>query len=299
MKINYAIINTNLHYQIVQAIQKNKKEPTLIIDARRKNDINGSRLKYFKSRLNVLHKMMRFVFDRDKCLLVSHPFNPWNSLFILISKEIEIYDDGVAYYNNTNLPKGIKSIIYMLLSRNLNASTYSPNNLGYLDYLKSSCAKVYYALFPDFFEEELQLPVKKIIFNGIHNSKGGNKVAFFDSPESSHHDANTNAYIITFLKNILSSDSSVEIYFKAHPHSTSDLCRVLRKLDWANEIKCSAEEFLYKEDVITILSFCSSIGFYWKAIDKDCNVLCFEQQKNKKLRKLAELTGIKTIEIQC
>jgi len=216
-------------------------------------------------------------FDRRSHVYIPHPWGPWFSLMVLASKEISIYDDGIAYYNNTELPNSLLAKLYFHLSKKLSKYKLWKDVLGsgYRDYLSSSNISCYYSIFPEYFKDLGTVCICPIAFDkvGAENFESEISCIYVDSTSSVANLAGVDR-VVSLLERI--SEKGVKVYFKAHPAERSLISTTLEKMSWAEEINEGLELFFSKVKVERMYCLYSSSMITLRVMQPEAKIYCFE-----------------------
>lgn len=284
--MKYIVCVTNFHILVAKAICQEWCPNTYrIVDLRRKGHIGEWRT-WFKAHCNGVVKLAQCVFDRKSHAIVAHPYNFWFSIFIRAGRKSSIYDDGVAYYNNSRVPSSFRANVYSFLSgKVIPLLSKGSQEFGYVDILKSAKIERYYCLYPELFLEEnflFSYKIKRIKLVGSEGAKGvslesmplsSGVAVFLDSVPGvvARYDS---IAIFKYLESKYST-SSVKFYYKPHPSRPTSLSVLFSNADWASNIVGGFEEFAARRDVLDLYSFYSSASIIARVYSKRTNIYCF------------------------
>lgn len=231
----------------------------ITVEAPRSNELQDWRY----ALMPVLRALVRCAFDRNAHVLVAHPFSPVASLFLFFARSATFYDDGIAYYANTPLPRGRRARVYRWLSRRHVDWLALAANGGqrYQAMLRSARIREAYLIFPDLID--LAVPCHKIELEsrlqGLRLEKGADArpaVLFLDAPSFIHAGVDDDRLFDHFEK--IARAGSFRLFFKSHPRERSSLSQRLAEVAWAHEVHGDLEEALGGIRPAEIYSFYSS-----------------------------------------
>ncbi|SCW62843.1 MULTISPECIES: polysialyltransferase family glycosyltransferase [unclassified Pseudomonas] len=275
--MKYIVCVTNFHLLLAEAFSKNwPPELYSIIDLRRRGDTKDWRV-WLKGRCSGLIMLARCLIDRKSHVVVSHPYNLWFSLFIYIGRKVSLYDDGIAYYNNSMAPSGLIATFYSTLSKKI--SVLLRAGVGYRDVLISADIEQYYCLYPKLFaecEDDFKVKITNIALpeNEFDSIDGSHEsvVVFLDSTPAilSYYDA---IKIFEYFK-LKCLGSQLKFYYKPHPSRETSLSAMLGEADWACCIDDSFECFVARKNITEMYSFYSSASIVVRAYSKKAKIYC-------------------------
>lgn len=270
--MKYFIAVSEFHKKAYRSIFAGEPAPFLFVVKKEKSWRNSVRNFVFGSKLFLIA-----CFDRKAHLYIPHPWGPWFSLMVLVSKEISIYDDGTAYYNNSPVPNSYLAKIYFHLSRKLTkySSWEEVLGKGYRDYLFSSNINSYHSVFPDFFKGSKGLSVSPIVFDKVEGDNFESEISciYVDSTSRMADRAGIDR-VVSFLEEI--SSKGIKVYFKAHPTERSLISKALEKKDWTKEVTEGLEVFFSKVKVEKMFCLYSSSMITLRIMQPEAKIYCFE-----------------------
>lgn len=280
--MKYIVCVTNFHLLLAKAISKNWS-PQLyrIIDLRRRGDTKDWRV-WLRGRCDGLIMLACCLIDRKSHVVVSHPYNLWFSLFISVGRKVSLYDDGIAYYNNSMAPSGLTVAFYAALSKKI--SVMLKAGVGYKDILISANIEQYYCLYPKLFSEceiYFQRKIIKIVLSesefGCADDSHEAVVVFLDSTPAILNYYNAVKIFEYFKYNY--SESLLKFYYKPHPSRETSLSAMLAEADWAWCIDDSFEYFVTRKDITEMYSFYSSASLVVRAYSKKAKIYCLSNEQ--------------------
>ncbi len=280
--MKYIVCVTNFHLLVAEAFSKNwSPELYRIIDLRRRGDTKSWRM-WLKGRCSGLIMLARCLIDRKSHVVVSHPYNLWFSLFVYVGRKVSLYDDGIAYYNNSMAPSGLVVAFYSALSKKLSALLSA--GVGYKDILISANIEQYYCLYPELFDgcdSCFQEKIIKIVLPDNASSSMGDSyesvVVFLDSTPAVLSYYNAVRIFDYFRFKCLGSD--LKFYYKPHPSRETSLSAMLADADWACCIDESFECFVTQKNIVAMYSFYSSASIVVRAYSKKAKIYCLDNDK--------------------
>ncbi|WP_204127009.1 polysialyltransferase family glycosyltransferase [Pseudomonas ogarae] len=275
--MKYIVCVTNFHLLLAENFSKNwPAEIYRIIDLRRRGDTKDWRA-WLKGRCDGLIMLAHCLIDRKSHVVVSHPYNLWFSLFIYAGRKVSLYDDGIAYYNNSRAPSGLVVAFYSTLSKKV--SDLLRAGVGYKDILISANIERYYCLYPKLFaecESYFKSKITSIVLpedefgstDGSHESV----VVFLDSTPAvlSYYNA---VKIFDYFK-LKFLGSQLRFYYKPHPSKETLLSAMLAEADWAYCIDGGFECFVMHKNITEMYSFYSSASMVVRAYSKTAKIYC-------------------------
>lgn len=294
----YIICTSGLHRSLAKEIEKKHTQKCITLSLDKKNSVSGKVSNIFK----VIPVTIKCLFDKNSHVIIPHPFNPWFSLFILISKKQSIFDDGIAYYYDAKIPSNLFCVAYLILSKKLNKNLKlrELKKTTFRDYLESCSATFYYCMYPSKSKIE---SIKKIEIRPEQVFHAGNTkyVIFLDTHKDVAQKINKDG-VISFLKKIALSSDAQKIYFKPHPRSPSAISEELNNKIWAQELKKDYELTLVEQKVDALYSIYSSATLITKIIQPDSKVYCFTnkclQSVSGQIHEFFEQENVSFIEIK-
>lgn len=307
--MKYIVCVTNFHVLVARAVTRDwRPDEYCIVDLRRRGDI-GSFWSWLRSRYFGIIALIKCFVDDSGHVFVSHPYNLWFSLFVATVDTVSLYDDGIAYYNNSRTPRGFTAGLYSLISRRLSPllSLKNMGGSGYADILFSAKINRYYCLYPEIFQQQessfldkiepvylmdssCELSKQKIAMSGVF--------VFLDStPEVvAHYDS---LAIYEYLKFRFSA-SNMKFYYKPHPSGPTLLSALFDKSPWVSNIDGSFEDFVAREDILGFYSFYSSAAMIVRVYSEKTNIYCFSNESAKVLfERLKPLMSAIGAEVVC
>jgi len=300
--MKYIVCVTNFHLLLAGAFSKNwPPELYRIIDLRRRGDTKDWRI-WLKGRCNGLIMLARCFIDPKSHAVVSHPYNLWFSLFIYAARKVSLYDDGIAYYNNSMAPSGMTVAFYSALSKKVSALLRAGG--GYRDILISAHVEQYYCLYPKLFAECDEYFQSKIINIVLPESE-------FDSIDDSHESVvvflDSTPAILDYYNAVKVFDyfklkclgAQLKFYYKPHPSKETSLSAMLAEADWACCIDDSFESFVTRKNITEMYSFYSSASIVVRAYSSKAKIYCLGNDQTSLLfsgvTPLMELIGAEVL----
>lgn len=184
-------------------------------------------------------------------IIVSHPFHPAGIFLFVTCKNIYLLDDGIAYYNNSVLPKNYKIKFYRLL-------IYLKHRVilnAYCDIFELPNIKGVYLVRPEFLFKNSLLNTKNFSINKIDfisNKKNKtfkkDSILFLDTTKDDYKSLNIDKILVydLLIKHANRIGASIEV--KPHPSSEkSNLIDLgLKKSDLNKDLACHLDSFQYK-----------------------------------------------------
>lgn len=284
--MNYIVCVTNFHMVIAKAISLGWCPSSYsIIDLRRRGNISSWRV-LVAGRCCAIAKLVRCIFDSDSHALVSHPYNLWFSIFIRVSRKTSFYDDGIAYYNNSRVPRGLTPTVYALLSRKVNPKLNSfEEKFGYADILKTAKIEKYYCLYPelfsncsDFFVSKIQSinsSLSEVVKSESKSTVDGVAILLDSMPEvAAHYDA---LALFKYFE-LRYSASNVKFYYKPHPAKSTLLSDLFSKASWVQDVDVGFEDFVAENKVLDLYSFYSSASIVARVYSSETKIHCLSSE---------------------
>jgi len=252
--MNHYVALTDFHVRLLQAITD---EEVIVVPR------SNQRRRWLRAAPTVLRALVRCLVDPTARVIVSHPFNPVAALFLACARQAAFFDDGVAYYADSPIPRSRKSAVYRWLTRrhiDWDQVRRSPNP-GYGTVLAAARIDTMYALFPDL----LQAPHCRLV--EIEGGRGraaarelpgdsAGAILFLDTREEYLRGVDQDGVIALLADR--AREGSGQIFFKAHPSQRSSLSRRLDEQAWAREVTGVLEEWIDEERIDEVYSFSSS-----------------------------------------
>lgn len=268
--MRYFLALTNYHYFVYSNYFSEYK----LIDLRSKGLVES------------LYLVCKVFFVKNKSVCLPHIFNLYCSLLYRFSKNIIIYDEGIAYYNNTVTPDFYRVRFYMMLAGSKLIKGYSLGKDGYFDFLEYMSVEIVYLFYPNAIEhgkikklKVLEIPVKnkKESNKEVLSKRYLNKERFFIFLDS-HPDFVSkfdSGCIVNYLETI-SRDDTVRFLYKRHPSGISPLGKELLSRMKISEVHGSFEEYLLNNRIDRVYSLYSSASITSKIINEEIDVFYFK-----------------------
>ncbi len=217
----------------------------------------------FRSVVRASGQLARCALDRHSVAVISHPFNPWFSLFALFARDIEVYDDGTAYYNETKIPGGALSIVYRFLTfRHFRWREVAPPHDDYGTMLRTSRASALHAMYPHALEgvpyEVVPIDLTLAFPRVVPDENATMVRLFLDTgcdvaPQGTAAEAAVRA-----LEGLASVQPGATFYYRPHPTGPSEVSQLLAKCSWAMLMDGALEDVVREYNVVEVISFSSS-----------------------------------------
>jgi len=212
-------------------------------------------------------------------VVISHPFNIWLALFIRAANAVIAYDDGIAYYVATRLPRQRRAKIY----RAIVAKHFRWTDEGgkpvedYRSMLASSRVLEMHAMYPDLLQD-LPMPVVQIdlgrAFPPSETSADEPIALYLDSAPEVPVELGVER-VIDYLQSAAASHPSGTMWYRPHPSAVSKISQALAETPWARRLDGVFEEIVAARSIDALYSFHSSGALLVRHYNPDARIVNF------------------------